>query len=386
MLSSDYTIQRKQEPRQKRKQIWIKKETYPNPIFPTLPKELVQEILKNLTLKELTFVRQFNSDGKAHQEKRFIYYAKELGYSGIKYIEAKRYIQEFFDELPYLNLKGLIPQKYFFFNNQILDLEKTAERFKTLEKEDIFNLLTNEKAYASKYPLKRIFSFLCMKAKTLSITAGDNWNEKKEKGFILSAQYGQAKSLVFFLKQRVNINLTLKDGRTALHLAAQNGHTRALRILLKNRVNVNSLNCNHCTPLMLASGYVQNKHKPPNAEIVKILLTKGADPNIAAINGSSPLHFAAQKGYLKIIELLIKKKANINERGAGGSTPLCFACGYGGILFGKPNRSVVELLLTHGADPTILLECGLSALNLAKKHADKSVVELLLTDQQKRLL
>lgn len=56
--------------------------------------------------------------------------------------------------------------------------------------------------------------------------------------------------------------------------------------------------------------------------IVKLLLSAGADPNVAKSNGETPLYIAARLCDSTVVELLIRRGANPNERLSSGESPL----------------------------------------------------------------
>jgi len=90
------------------------------------------------------------------------------------------------------------------------------------------------------------------------------------------------------------------------------------------------------TPLFDASGR-------GHAEVVELLLAKGADPNKANKDGETPLFDASGQGHVEVVELLLAKGADPNKEDKDGWTPLFWACRY-------PHVEVVELLLKAGAD------------------------------------
>jgi ankyrin repeat protein len=84
-------------------------------------------------------------------------------------------------------------------------------------------------------------------------------------------------------------------------------------------------------------------------EAVRLLLAHGADPNVSDDEGTSPLRFCAENGYLEMARLLLHCGANktIHEGGAPtGMNALGFAAT-------RLNVDMVRLLLAHGADPLI---------------------------------
>jgi ankyrin repeat protein len=108
------------------------------------------------------------------------------------------------------------------------------------------------------------------------------------------------------------------------------------------------------------------------ADMVALLLDKGADPNQRTPSGGALLHDAALKGHRDIVQLLIGKGARVNERNASGATPLHDAA-LGGHL------AVVELLLKKGADFQALdSETGATPLFVAASWGRIDVVRALL--------
>ena len=59
-----------------------------------------------------------------------------------------------------------------------------------------------------------------------------------------------------------------------------------------------------------------------NIEMVDLLLTNNANPNLQDKHGNTALHWAAARGYLKFVEKLIEKKAETNIQNLSGFNPL----------------------------------------------------------------
>lgn len=93
-------------------------------------------------------------------------------------------------------------------------------------------------------------------------------------------------------------------------------------------------------------------------KILDLLITKGLDVNAQA-DEKSPLHIAAQEGYLALVKKLIHAHADLNIQGALDATPLFLAV-YNG------HEDIVELLLKCGAD-----------IKLPGKFTAKSLSEFL---------
>ena len=78
----------------------------------------------------------------------------------------------------------------------------------------------------------------------------------------------------------------------------------------------------------------------------KILLSKGADPNIQCSMGETPLYQAVDMGKLDHVKLLINSGANPNIAQEDGISPL-----HSAVI--RQNLLIVKFLLKNGADPNI---------------------------------
>jgi ankyrin repeat protein len=99
-------------------------------------------------------------------------------------------------------------------------------------------------------------------------------------------------------------------GVTSLHIAAMsgdNGDIATIQMLLDHSNNqwINVVDNQNKTPLHYACALGQ-------ITVVKLLLEKGADPNIIdCTNYQTPLHIATYRNYLPMINLLLKYNANV---------------------------------------------------------------------------
>jgi len=90
------------------------------------------------------------------------------------------------------------------------------------------------------------------------------------------------------------------------------------------------------TALMLA---VARNHQ----DVVRLLLSKGADPNQADQGGGTALIYASWKGNIEIVRMLLKHGANRNATTRDGRTPLTVARNAG-------HSEIATLLETYSTD------------------------------------
>ena len=107
-------------------------------------------------------------------------------------------------------------------------------------------------------------------------------------------------------------------------------------------------------------------------EVKRLVIDCGANPNgQSTVEGGTPLHIAADRGYLRIVEFLLEHGANPNMKNNYGRTPLHIAAMYG-------HLEVVEFLLEHGANPNVRNNYGYTPLHFAVDGCFVDVVRVLL--------
>ncbi|STX27944.1 Ankyrin repeat protein [Legionella beliardensis] len=107
--------------------------------------------------------------------------------------------------------------------------------------------------------------------------------------------------------------------------------------------------------------------------LVKQLIKRGVDPNLAKNDGTTPLYMAAQDGHIEIVQLLLQHGANPNlATKDNGTTPLFMAAQ-------KGHKEIVQLLLQHGANPDLVTkDNGITPLFMAAQKGHKEIVQFLL--------
>lgn len=159
------------------------------------------------------------------------------------------------------------------------------------------------------------------------------------------------------LDMGANVNMELRDGRTALTAAADGRPLDVVKTLLDAGANVNTKNRNTgWTVLMFAL-------KEADPDVVRLLLNSGADVAAENSDGQTPLAFAVLRGASpNVLKMLLDAGADIEARDGDDNTPLILAAQY------TSNPDVLLALLDAGADAGARNAAGLTALDLASTN------------------
>lgn len=136
----------------------------------------------------------------------------------------------------------------------------------------------------------------------------------------------------------------------------------------KNDRPLNSRNNLGLTPLLVAC-------ERDNLNIVKMLITRGADVSVTDKDGRTPLAIASFCGCLDVIQYLLAMDGAdefLNAQDSNGCTPLWLAARTG-------NVNVVRMLVEAGADATIQNHDGLCPNQVAEKYNKQKVLEYFQT-------
>ena len=180
--------------------------------------------------------------------------------------------------------------------------------------------------------------------------------------FAMASRSGKSEAMKLLLKAGASDSASGTDGRTLLMTAAASGVPNIVEDVLKSHPDVNARDKKGRTALMEAvSQYHYGPEDPQieRAEVVRVLLQAGADPNVSDEDGNTALIDAAWDA--DAVLLLIRAGANVNAQSKKGFTPL--------INCAEPE--VARVLLAHGADPVIRDARGKTALDLAKQYGMK---------------
>jgi len=103
-------------------------------------------------------------------------------------------------------------------------------------------------------------------------------------------------------------------------------------------------------------------------DVVRSLVSSGADALARDEQGATALHLAASNGHIGIVQFFLDHRVPVDVKAGSNRTPLLYACAGG-------RTEVVRLLLDKGADIKVSTDCGWTPLHFA---ANAEVVELLI--------
>jgi ankyrin repeat protein len=98
-------------------------------------------------------------------------------------------------------------------------------------------------------------------------------------------------------------------------------------------------------------------------EVIQLLNSEPSQVRALDVDGSTPLHVAAYRGYPDMVKLLIDNGAEIDRPDKHGFTPLAEAVLAGGQP--QTRRAIVTSLLRAGANPRFTLPDGRTVIDLA---------------------
>lgn len=162
----------------------------------------------------------------------------------------------------------------------------------------------------------------------------DRQNQAGTTPLRLAVQHFKSDILNLLLEAGADIHICV-DSTSLLHEAAELGFFFGVRMLVERGAKPDVLDKNNWTPLMKAAS---NNH----LSIVTYLIAKGAQVNHKATNGWAAIHGAAALNRIETLRLLLEKGASVTTADDDGMTPLHHA-GINGA------KECLLLLLEHGA-------------------------------------
>ncbi len=178
-----------------------------------------------------------------------------------------------------------------------------------------------------------------------------------------AAAYATPAIMKMLLDAGADVEAGNRFGQKPLHWAFAN--REQVSLLLERGANVNGQAHDGRTALYLAA----SQHN--SADVLELLLAKGADPNLATTNGRTPLMAASAGGEVAMMRKLIDRKANVNVSSGTGSVALMDAAA-------SRSSVAVTLLLAHGADANAKTKRNQTALAMAATFGSEDIARMLV--------
>ena len=176
------------------------------------------------------------------------------------------------------------------------------------------------------------------------------------------------KAVELVLNDGLDINTPALCNRTPLLWASLSSSGEFIETLIDLGANVNAQRTDDkITPLILSTDW-------NNFMAVYLLLDHGADANIAAADGRTPLHKAVMKGNQNLVKLFLEKNALVNTQNADGDSPLHTAVSNG--FF-----DITKLLIKKGSNVNVQNKEGRTPLFLGVKNKHEQLIKLLIENE-----
>lgn len=190
---------------------------------------------------------------------------------------------------------------------------------------------------------------------------------------------GTVEDVKFFIEKK-GVNVKMKDdnpswGWTPLHYAAakDNSNVEVLKYLVSQGADVNAKSNSGKTPLHIAAQF------NTNVEVFKYLISQGSNVNARSNDGFTPLFIAVSNNNVEAVQILVSAGADVNERLNDGNIPMLSNA----VAFGNANIDIVKLLVSAGADVNAKDDNGLPPLDMANPD-NQAIIEYLSSMGAKR--
>jgi ankyrin repeat protein len=207
-----------------------------------------------------------------------------------------------------------------------------------------------------------------------------------------------------------DLNLAQPDGMTALHLAIINAHHDVAALLIERGADVNAQDTSGRAPLFMAAEssrlewlFSRPAPRPSGTlqaiDVARLLLDKGANPNVrvtrkpallhheatgnaSIITGATPLFKAATTSDVAFVTLLLEKGADPHLTTENNTTPFMAAAGLNwkdiaSIGTEDESLAILEVLLARGADINHRNDLGETAVHAAAQRGADRIIRFL---------
>ncbi|KAK4474487.1 hypothetical protein MN116_001637 [Schistosoma mekongi] len=180
-----------------------------------------------------------------------------------------------------------------------------------------------------------------------------------------AATSGHLECVCLLLQYNSPMEVQNDTGHTPLMEATSNGHVDVARCLIKHGCDINTHSAEFKESALTLASY------KGHAEMVRFLLTAGADHEHRTDEMHTALMEAAMEGHVEVARLLLAHGANVNIPQDSFESPLTLAaCG--------GHTELAHLLIGYGADTEEVNDEGYTPLMEAAREGHEETVALLL--------
>jgi uncharacterized protein len=228
---------------------------------------------------------------------------------------------------------------------------------------------------------------------------------------MFAAREGHAGVARILVDAKAKLNMQSANGTTALSIAIINNHIELARYLLKQGADPNITDDYYKRPPLFAAIEMRNLNFPPETPpphpdtgdplgLIRDLLDRGANPNARSntapvrgfmqltgswvhFDGQTPIIRAALAGDITVARLLLERGADPNLTTDQGSTAFMAAAGVNWVIGETYTRSEAEyletakLLLEKGADVNAVNQQGFRAIHGAANRGFDAMIRFL---------
>ncbi|XP_025091346.1 rabankyrin-5-like isoform X2 [Pomacea canaliculata] len=266
--------------------------------------------------------------------------------------------------------------------------EFTSEDFKTMPAPLLYGIFKTKTEYPLHAAIKAhredvVFLYLIEYDSQLQARV----NEVDNKGDIpldMALQSMQKSIAQTLVKNHADINRKDNSGKCLLHKAIKRGDEFSARFLISNKADVNTTTfLDKETPLHMVACFNPDVTPPSTlagmADVARLLLEAGADPNVQDASGSTPLHNAIFCKNGPVVKVLLEfGDLNLEMKNADGHTPLWLALqqvndSHASAEEAYGHNSFAQQLIRAGSSPdAVEPESGNSLLHLASKSGNQA--------------
>ncbi|XP_046564007.1 histone-lysine N-methyltransferase EHMT2-like [Haliotis rubra] len=178
---------------------------------------------------------------------------------------------------------------------------------------------------------------------------------------------GHGDVVELLVSRGADVSLVDDLGDNILHCACRGGDRETVEFVLSlDGVDINSRGQGSRIPVMWAA---QWRHR----DVVELLVSRGADVSLVDDGGRNTLYWACRGGDTETVEFVLSLDGvDINSRGWRSRTPVMEAAWW-------KHRDVVELLVSRGANVSLVDYDGNNILHWAYRGGDRETVEFVLS-------